>query len=442
MAEAKDKSTVNPNLEIKSQPNSKERIMAFNRETPIIQAITSTITASDYIINGLKSVYSAEESPNPKSDSQDSLVIDSNKRLKWFNVTPLVEKTKFDNILKDWVFDITYQVKTYEIPVIKSAYADKATPYYGPVKRYEYWYTGKNNEVIKYEQQLNNTYFTGVLSGQDATGASTGGNAQVPMATGKRTYGDRLGQLGVGKEAQNSIQTDISGGDWATAKIEILGDPDYLSNPTPTGNENDKSFYGTDEYTIDYSAGQIFIEIKFLEPIDYNHDKGFMVINDKILFWDYPVSMAEQLKGAVSFKLITITSNFRGGKFTQSLDCAINTFGQVGGPKLSDIEEGREINDNEMQRLQNRSTGLASNPAPSAGTTAGNQTVGSTAPVTTQSTTKKGVANDDATPAQDVNTRIKTGLGLQEGRESESLINRFRNFVGIPTGGTRSGGGT
>lgn len=397
MAEAKDKATVNPNLEIKAQPNSKERIMAFNRDTPIIQAITSTITASDYIIKGLQSVYSAEETPNPKSDSQDSVVIDSNKRLKWFNVTPLVSETKFDTILKDWVFNIKYQVKTYEIPIIKSAYADKTTPYYGPVKRYEYWYTGKNTEVIRYEQQLNNSYFTVALSGQDNSSASTGGNAQVPMQVGKRTYGDRLGQLGVGKEAQNSIQTDLSGGDWAEARIEILGDPDFLSNPTPTGNETDKSFYGNDGYTIDYSAGQIFIEIKFLEPVDYNHDDGFMVINDKILFWDYPASMAEKLQGAISYKLITVTSNFRGGRFTQNLHCAINTFPSVGGPKMSEIEEGRDMIENENKRFQNRSTGLASDPAPSSGSTAGNQTTGSSNTAGTQNTTGSGVANDDAT---------------------------------------------
>lgn len=400
MSLAKDKNTVNPSLEIKAQPNSKERIIAFNRETPIIQAITSTITASDYLIKGLQSVYKSEETADPKTDSQESVDIDSNKRLKWFSVVPFVEKTRFDNILKDWTFDITYQVKTYEIPILKSAYADKTTPYYGPVKRYDFWYTGKNTEVLRYEQSINTAFFTVALSGQDATAASTGGSAQVPLATGKRTYSDRLGQLGVGKEAQNTITTDLTGGHWAEAKIEILGDPDFLSNPTPTGNENDKSFYGPDGYTIDYTSGQIFIEIRFLQPIDYDNGTGILNVSDKILFWDYPASVAEMLNGAISYKLIKLTHNFKGGRFTQNLELAINTFGDVQGPKMSEIEEqqreNQEINDNESQRFRNRTTGLTPDQPVGAGTTAGNQTTGSDSPVTTQSTTNAGVANDDA----------------------------------------------
>lgn len=395
-----DKTTVNPGLEIKAQPNSKERIMAFNRDTPIIQAITSVITQSDYLQKGLQAVYTTEEQPNAKSDSQDTVQSDSNKRLKWFSIVPSIEKTKFDNILKDWVFHITYYVKTYEIPIIKSAYADNTTPYYGPVKRYEYWWTGKNSEVIKYEAQLDNTYYTVALSGQDANSATTAGNAQVPIALGKRQNTDRAGKLDVGKEAQNSIQTDLTGGDWHTATIEILGDPDYLSNPLPTGDETSKSFYGPDGYTVDYSSGQVFIEIKFIEPVDYNHNNGLMRLNPNILFWDYPVAVAEKLKGAMCYKLLKVVSNFRGGKFTQVLTATHVEFGEVGGPKMRQAEaeerENQEITDNEMKRLKGRTTGLTADPAASPGTTGGNQTVGSDSPPSTQSTTSGGVANDDA----------------------------------------------
>lgn len=409
MGAPKDKTTVNPNLEIKAQPNSKERIMAFNRETPIIQAITSTITSSDYLIKGLQSVYKSEETSNPKTDSQDSVTVDSNKRLKWFSVTPSVSKTKFDNIIKDWAFSITYIIKTYEIPIIKSAYADKTTPYYGPVKRYEFWYTGKNTEVLKYEQQLNNTYATVALSGMDASDAATGGTAQVPIAPGKRTYADRLGQLGVGKEAQNTIITDLVGGDWAKAKIEIMGDPDYLSNPTPPGTGNSKSFYGEDGYTIDYSAGQVFVEIKFLEPIDYDHSTGVMNISDRVLLYDYPASVAEKLKGAISYRLASIQHNFRQGKFTQTLDLAINTFSDISGPKISEIQEQQRENQesgNEAERLKKRYPGLKSDPAVSSGTTAGNQTQGSNETASQQNTNSRGVAEDDASAGNSTTSNV------------------------------------
>jgi hypothetical protein len=407
MANPTDKKTVNDSLSIKAQPNSNERTVAFNRDTPILQAITSVITQSEYLVNGLKSVYTTAEQPNSETNSQSAEKIDSNKRLKWFNIAPVISGTKFDTIIKDWVFDIEYQVRTYEIPVLMSAYADKTTPYYGAVKRYEYWWTGQNSEVIKYEQSMNNAYFNVSLGGGDASSTATGGNAQVPLVTSKVQPADKLGKLGVGKEAQNSVTTDLmTPSDWANAKIEILGDPDWLSNETANINDDAKSFYGPDGYTIDFKSGQVFIEIKFLEAVDYEHDTGLMKINTDILFFNYPVSIAKQLEGAISYLVTRITHNFRGGKFTQELECKINTFADVKGTTiLEEREQNRTSaeaaanNSRETQNLASRyppPAGLKSDPPPSTGTTGGNQSVGSSTPATTQDTTTKGVANDDA----------------------------------------------
>jgi hypothetical protein len=377
-----DKTTVNDSLSIKAQPNGNERTLSFNRDTPILQAITSVITQSDYLVNGLKSVYTTAEQPDAKSESQESEKVDSNKRLKWFNVAPVISKTKFDTVVKDWVFDIVYQIRTYEIPIIMSAYADKTTPYYGAVKRYEYYWTGKNSEVLRYEQSMDNAYFTVAVGAGDASSTATGGDAQVPIATSKVQPADRLGKLGVGKEAQNSVVTDlISPSNWADAKIEILGDPDWLANEVPRGTETDKSFYGEDGYTVDFKAGQTFIEIKFLEAVDYDNDNGLMKINNNILFWNYPVSIAQKLDGAISYKVLAIKHNFKGGKFTQELECAINTFAgskettvlQERARQQASDEAAADIN-RENQSLASRyppPVGLKTEPALSSGASAG-----------------------------------------------------------------------
>lgn len=377
-----DKTTVNPSLSVKAQPNKNERTVSIAKDTPIAQAITSIITQSDYLVNGLKAVYATDEQPDAKSETQESEKIDSNKRLKWFNISPVVSNIKFDTIIKDWTFDIEYQIRTYEIPVLKSAYADKTTPYYGAVKRYEYWWTGKNSEIIRYEQSLDNSYFSVALGAGDASSTATGGNAQVPIATSKVQPSDRLGKIGVGKEAQNSVTTDLNGGDWAKAKIEILGDPDWLANEVPTGNEIDKSFYGADGYSVDFKAGQVFVEIKFVEAMDYNNETGLMEINQDVLFWDYPVSIAKKLNGAISYKVITIKHNFRGGKFTQELELALNTFAEVTGENTvlqqreADRAAAQAAGDTarENESLSSRyppPVGLKSEPQLSAGASAG-----------------------------------------------------------------------
>lgn len=377
-----DKTTVNPSLAVKAQPNKNERTVSIAKDTPIAQAITSVITQSDYLVNGLKAVYVTDEQPDAKSETQEAEKVDSNKKLKWFNIAPVVSNIKFDTIIKDWTFDIEYQIRTYEIPVLKSAYADKTTKYYGAAKRYEYWWTGKNSEIIRYEQSLDNSYFSVALGAGDASSTATGGNAQVPIATSKVQPSDRLGKIGVGKEAQNSVTTDLNGGDWAKAKIEILGDPDWLANEVPTGTEIDKSFYGADGYSIDFKAGQVFVEIKFVEAVDYDNQTGLMEINQDVLFWDYPVSIAEKLQGAVSYKVVTIKHNFRGGKFTQELELSLNTFAEVKDEPtvLQQRERDRTSteaaanNSRETENLASRyppPVGLKAEPQVSSGTSAG-----------------------------------------------------------------------
>lgn len=410
MAMPKSKSLVNDNLSVKSQPNSQERIVSFTRDTPILQAINSVISQSDFLIKGLKAVYTTDTQPDAKKDSYDTETINSNKTVKWYNVSSVVSNARFDTKIKDYAFDIEYQIRMYETPIVLSAYADKTTEYYGPVKRYDYWWTGENSEVIRYEQSLNNAYFTVALQADGITPEATGGAANVPIALAKRQPVDRLGKLDLGKEAQNNYVTSIiDPGSFANAKIEILGDPDWLSNDNPPANAEayqGNPFYGPDGFSIDPKAGQVFIEIAFKEAIDYDHNVGLMNINQNVLFWDYPPKIQQKLKGAISYRVIQVKSMFRGGKFTQLLECAINTFGFDTG--YADSTEGRAEaaqeaeNASEMQRLMSKGNppaGLKPDPVPSAGSAGGDACGPSgTAGPTNQETTNEGVANDDSSP--------------------------------------------
>lgn len=411
MAVAKNKSDINPGLEIKAQPNNNERIVAFNRDTPIIQAIQQIINQSDYLIKGLKAVYNTDPQPDKEGNQEP---IDSNKRAKWFNISTVVSDAKFDRKIKDFAFNIEYQIRTYETPVVLSTSADNVAPYYGPFKRYDYWLTGENSEVIKYEQTMNNSYFTVAIgtmgSGTDNNSQATGGGANVPIATGKRTPVQRLGKLDIGMEAQNNYVTSlVDPGAYAKASVTILGDPDLLSNDMPTGNpdldNNSAPFYGPDGYSIDPKRGQTFVEIDFKEAIDYDHEQGFLRVNNNILFWEYPPEIQKKVKG-ICYQLINVKSSFRGGKFIQDLDLTIATFGDA--TPYSQTEKGREEarqqaeNDNENARLAkkgNPPVGLVEDKPP--GDTAGGDACGpaATPQPSNQEQNDQGVADDDANPS-------------------------------------------
>jgi len=409
MAIAKNQADVNPGLEIKAQPNNNQRILAFNADTPIIQAIQAIINQSDYLIKGLKSVYTTEPQPNKEGNVEP---IDSNKRAKWFNISTLVRNSKFDRKIKDFVFDITYQIRTYETPVVLSTAADNTAQYYGPFKRYEYWLTGKNTEIIKYEQTMNNAYFTvaiDTMGSESANNQGTGGKANVPVATNKRTPVQRLGKLDIGMEAQNNYVTSlVDPGAYASASVTIMGDPDLLSNDMPTGDPDldasNQPFYGPDGYSLDSKIGQSFIEIDFKEAIDYDHEQGVMRVNDKIIFWDYPPEIQKNVKGIV-YQIVQIKSSFKSGKFTQDLQLTMATFGDA--TPYSETEKGREEtaqqaeNDAETQRLAkkgNPPVGLVEDKP--VGDAAGGDACGpaATPQEANQETTNQGVADDDSYP--------------------------------------------
>ena len=135
-------------------------------------------------------------------------------------------------------------------------------------------------------------------------------------------------------EAQNAYMTSLfDPGAYTKAKVSILGDPDYLAQESPASiNQVYNQFYGTDGFTINPNGGQVFIEIDFKEAVDYKNSDGLMSINASIYFWNYPAAVANKVKG-VSYMVLDIEHNFKGGKFEQTLNCTINDFpGVLGTP--------------------------------------------------------------------------------------------------------------
>jgi hypothetical protein len=161
-----------------------------------------------------------------------------------------------------------------------------------------------------------------------------------------------LNAVGGGRSSQNEYVTSLYSPDsYATAKIKILGDPDFLVQEHRGGATDSvyQRFYGDDGFRVTANGGQVFIEIDFKEAIDYNGETGVMDLNESILFFRYPSALENTIKG-VSYKIITIDSTFSEGKFTQELSCAINTFADpepesTSGDEAGTREEGESENE-------------------------------------------------------------------------------------------------
>lgn len=303
--------------------------VTFTAGTTILKAIDNIISQSSYVRDALTG-------KEQEGDSYDTSTSSKPKQpLSWYNITPSVKYIQTgsglegkDPLVNDFAYEITYRIQRYEIPYIKSVYADQTMKYYGPYKRYQYWYTGHNTEVISFD--MNYDYSYQVDESSNSSSSKTTKSLDGTPVARKPSAADVNGRdQGTNEEVNNIRSWLYSPGDTVKWNLTILGDPDYLM-PAHTGSIVDqmKDWYGED-FTINPGAGQIFIEIDFRQAKDYNKEAGLLQVDDQIKFMDYPNDMNPQPKGFV-FYVTKIVSTFSRGRFEQKLTGGLPSFGQAG----------------------------------------------------------------------------------------------------------------
>ena len=335
--------------------------ITFNHDTSILAAINQVIAQSSYLEDALKVVYTTSLQSPASTKAPPEVDNAQQKKVSWYSCSAQIKKIDWDNTVNDWAYTISYVIQKYETPIVDSSVVKSGQYYPGPHKRYDYWYTGENTEILHYEQSFDNLFFNVALNpsegSSDGTGGSnppasqpntsTGKNAasnptNTAIVPGKFTSQPRLGKTGFGMEAQNNYTTSLyDPGSFAEANIAVLGDPDYLMQE-PTYSESilyDK-VYGPNGYSINPGGGQVFIEIDFKEAVDYENLTGTLRINESIQFWKYPENISKKIKG-VSYMLTECVSKFRAGSFTQDLKAVINAFKDPGTGNAAAADSGR-----------------------------------------------------------------------------------------------------
>lgn len=316
-----------------STPATQLKSITIKNGTPILQAVQDIVVQSTFMTDALSRIIK-NDNEQELENTEDSYATNNNQReFYWYNVNAVVKKIQgFDETyLNDFGYEIEYTFQTFLTPSLIAPGVKKLPKYYGPHKRYEFYFTGKNTEVITYEQRHDNSYFNINLLG-NAPGINFGGGQQIPQSADqqpdKKTTGGKNNTL----QIQDQIVTNIYD---PTAhifnKLTIYGDPDYLMSMYPTGVQAvyDR-FYEADGFTISPNGGSIFIEVNFFEASDYDNNRtGLLNINDKVYFFPYPEEIQKELTergGGVILHLISSVSIFNAGRFTQELTTTFATF--------------------------------------------------------------------------------------------------------------------
>jgi hypothetical protein len=311
-----------------ASPNVFNAEFSFVKETSIVKLIEMIVARSSYLTDAMK-ILNANQ-PEPENGSLQTIVQNNRVDVAWFSTASILSNPRWDKKQKIWVYDITYRIRRYETPIVLTPYVNPGVVYYGPHKVYDYWLTGNNNEVISYEQEFNNLYFQNVIAGapeglQVNQGIETD---DTPYPVGGSAGGAKLGSVngGQSQDFQNTFITTLyDPTSVVNAKIQILGDPDFINQgEIASTNVLFNKFYDADGYTISYGGGQVFIEINFYEGQDYDDSSGLFKINDKISF--YQQRNVNNIVSGLSYQVKRVVNRFSQGRFTQTLMLVLNNF--------------------------------------------------------------------------------------------------------------------
>lgn len=231
------------------------------------------------------------------------------------------------------------------------------------VKEYNYIYTGKNVDLIRFEFTMHNAFYTSmatdnyiyngdVVSSQQASGvadkpSSQNGTSSVSPPSGDddsidasstkydntKTSNDNIGgtsgDIAATRAAKIFHDAVINSMDMMNITCDIIGDPYYISN-SGTGNFTDKEdkMNITKDGSMHYQNGEVHIVINFRTPTDINSSTGMYNLKNN--------KLCQRFSGL--YRLTNIRSEFKGGLFKQTL-----TANRLRGQNNQDEPKAKEL---------------------------------------------------------------------------------------------------
>lgn len=314
-------------------------IVKFNKGSQINEILSQLIVNSTYVTDQVKKyredVKAALAITNTKERQEAIKALD--RPLNWFRIIPKVDLTgeysEVDNIEQK---RITYYIRPFEIYDTRGAAGSvigSADPSKFVVKEYFYFFTGKNTEVINIDLNFNMSMFTYRTSNttvaelgnnskalQDTTKngginntTNTVGLIQDPLSAGKVTQsipvqrGSGIGVATVDRNSSNEVaDTLYSNVDLILMDLEIMGDPDLIKQDSVMYSVYASS--NSSDIPIPFDKGERYIRVQFISPKDINLQTGLLDGTKK----------SDTIFDGV-YAMISVTSFFKQGKFTQSL---------------------------------------------------------------------------------------------------------------------------
>ena len=322
----RDKMTINP----------KTRVFSFTQEQKLTDIITQVILSSTY----------AKKALDPAN------LVDG--FIKWFRIDAQIEFLEYDLIIGDFAKKYTFRVVPFLVHHSIFNSPTSANLGYAQlekkiVKRYDYIYTGQNQDIVNFDIKIDNLFYTGGTPtpeknttsnvNDDQQGVSATEKKEGVAAEGTAQASAQLANLGKAKKKREpalfkyrkggSGYVDVekqvaetfheaflngSSADLVSVNLTILGDT-YWMVDSGMGNyfakPSSQSDLITDDGTANYEGQDCYIYISFRTPADVNTKTGLYEFSRR--------GVESPFSGI--FQVTLVENVFESGKFTQTLNC-------------------------------------------------------------------------------------------------------------------------
>lgn len=342
----------------------KQRMFQFGQKTPLTGMLNQIVLSSNYAFRAIDPQYLAPGG-----------------FIKWFKLDGQIELLEEDPLTGDYAKKITYRVVPYFIHHSIFSNVNAAPVGYHELmkeirKEYQYIYTGQNVDVLKFDIEINNLFYTAANPQPEKDASKTGNqdakdreilNKNTPRPEGNAAA-SQAAQLGrarphrsprllkgyKGGSSSKSVEQNVAetmhqalisgnSADMISVNLEIMGDPYWLvdsgmSNyfagiPTPTSQI-------TNDGTMNYEGGNVNIYLNFITPSDIDETTGL---------YQFSQAGRESPFGGI-YRVVMCENTFADGQWKQKLKCLRMPGPQ--GPEVTKVDATGKITKQDSLAVQ------------------------------------------------------------------------------------------
>lgn len=356
-------------IETSDNQYKKKQVFPIHPGTSIIDVVDKIVQKSDYITSQINELqkqveesaanasYSNTNTENDRSGTSAKKIDEKFQDLDWFKVIPQVVLSDFDFNRNAYSKTVLYTILPYTTanqyhPSFKKSQIKESAA----VRTYDYWYTGKNMDIIKADIDFDSTYYTQLTtyrdqvkrgganrqSSEEAVDITTAGtnaairSAILPVTTEVGGHNAAAGTMNSAEQPKDHLVADLKKslyssqrGDMLNIKLTIIGDPAYIKQDdiyyNPAAPDAYNKYLTTtepnalrpigDKGQILFDREQVYVKLNFKNVVDINDAIGIVNKQTKL-------TNGRDTNGTFTgmYKVLKVQSSFVKGQFTQVLD--------------------------------------------------------------------------------------------------------------------------